>query len=349
MRVNALTLLVMLALVGCVGVQTNKTVPPAPTKGNLSQEIMKNLTQNLSENQSKPVHRYTRQNISFLKGAWFSPVKEQDSFSYENLVRLKDAGINVVSIPVVFDLNPDGTVSLIPPGPLPKPSSSFEDIYVQRIRYAHDAGLAVLVELVGVPSKTLETISYERYGPSLIEAARKWSRICEREHVEFFSPLDEPNVVFGGNACIFVENVLPKVRDRFSGNLVAKFADIPPDCNYAGYDYVAANIYWSNDRFNELREHLKKTSVLCSRYVRDYSLKGFFLGEMGAQVEPENGNPAQDLVNESTQAKVHEIFFKELWNSSSGFFVNWCTKGPYCIRGRPAEDVVRGWFSKYHA
>ena len=202
---------------------------------------------------SGKVLEYQRQNISFLKF-----VSSENCIYFldsDEIKELKELNVNGIRICPLYSILADGGLKEDVP----------EFLVVNLIRKAHQAGLAVFLEVNfagppgdgefgGFPHLT-EPIFVEK----IYDIASYWAKIAEKENVEFYSPLNEPNAIFAD------ENLVGQwvkksqdLRPFFSGNLVLKFADIGPENigDISGYDYLAFDIMWGGARYDELRNHL---------------------------------------------------------------------------------------------
>jgi len=199
-----------------------------------------------------------------------------------------------------------------------------------------------------LPEELLQPKNIDDFMENFLQVSQEWAEIAEAEQVEFLSPLNEPNAILGDDkAQTWAEFVLPKVRERFTGDVILKFADLGPESDFTGYDYIAFDVYWCDTKFDELQTHLANAVERARRYVADYGIKGVIFGEMGAQVEEESGWGEQHyLVSEEDQAKIMDMMFNDTWGELKGYFVAWGSGGPFSVRGRPAEEIVKKWYSK---
>ena len=220
---------------------------------------------------------YQRQNITFLK--FVSSENCMYSLGGSEIAELKSLNVNGIRICPLYSKR-GGNLREDVPSPA----------IVNLIRKAHKAGLAVFLEINSGGKPTESGAPAYQYNAgdidNLYDAALRWAEIAEKEKVEFYSPLNEPDIVFASQN--LVNQWIDKSRNLksvFSGNLVLKFADIGPEKigDISGYDYLAFDIMWGNIQYQELKNHLRMAVEKGNNLKRQYKLKGFFFGELGAE------------------------------------------------------------------
>lgn len=289
-----------------------------------------------------PEEPYSGQDLTFFRGILPNP--SEPFFLETHAQELRELGANIICIWPLYKINEDNTVDIFP---CEMPATLVQKYYLSQIQEAHQAGFAVMLEPnTELPQELLQPRNADEFMENFLEVSLEWAEIAEAEQVELFSPLNEPNLVLGDDkAKAWTELVLPKVRERYSGDIVAKFADLGPKGNFSGYDYVAFDVYCTRFDATELRACLSQAVKRAQDYVSDFNLQGVFLGEMGAQVEA-GGVGVGGLVTEEEQAKIMDIMFNDTWGELKGYFIHWGSEGPFTVKGRPAEKVVRKWYSK---
>jgi len=243
-----------------------------------------------------------REQITFLK--FVSSENCMYSFSEQEIKELRELGVNGIRIcPLYRKENGEIKEDL--------PSS----IVVNLIRKAHDAGFAVFLE-VNVINPRESTTSKQQN--DLYNVAVYWAKIAEKEKVEFYSPLNEPDLVFGSNDLLDSWiGKLKNLKSFFSGNLVLKFSDIGPEKieNISACDYLAFDIMWSNKNYQDFKNHLKRAVEKGNSLKEQYNLKGFFFGELGVE---------RARVNKSTQTQIFKIIAEETRDKVDGYcFLGW--------------------------
>jgi len=297
-----------------------------------------------------PPQPHERLELSFFKGVW-TPFGGEERALEQDVENMTADGVNIFAVPVLYNINSDGTVEIVYKAEW---EGNEEEGYITLIRKAHNAGLAVFLELdpcmQGGQTALVPEGIRETFMQNFTSVCLHWAEIAEQENVELFSPINEPNNVLGDEYAIkLAENILPLVKQKFTGGIVIKFAgegpgDIWQYGSIEGYDYVAVDIYAidiSEDVFIE--DYLKGTVIpYANGYVENYNLNGYIFGEMGVGAD-----------NEEQQAQIFQRFFEETWENTKGYFL--CAWGPkidptdpfpdVSFTGRPAENVIREWYT----
>jgi len=265
---------------------------------------------------------------------------------------MKADGINMFALSVGYEIGHDGTVELVPYSA--EWEENAEGGYLALIRKAHDAGLGVFLTVDAVYLEDGQFTSVpegirETFVQNFTDACLRWAEIAERENVELFSPINEPTAVLGVEDGIgWSENILPLVKQRFTGNVTIKFVgpevgDFSQYGSIDGYDYVSLHVYAIGTTEEEFFGYLEEIVLPYFEWcVESYGLKGYLFGEMGV--------PAAD---EEVQARIFQRFFEETWENTSGYFL--CGWGPkmspedpfpdVCFTGHSAENVIREWYT----
>jgi len=312
-------------------VHDHKTAPPAPQP---------------QENASSQSHQ--RLDISFFKGVWTQPGGEKRALEHDTDNMIAD-GINIFALSIFYDINSDGTLTPVPFAP--EWEENPEEGYVTLIRKAHDAGLGVYLTVDveyadGVVPAGIRDVAMQNSA----DVSVYWAEIAEQENVELFSPINEPTQVFGVEDGIWwSENILPLIKQRFSGEVAVKFygpelGDFSPYGSIEGYDYVSIHIYAIDVTETEFFEYLSEVVLPYVNWcVRSYNLEGYIFGEMGVEAG-----------DDEWQAHIFQRFLEETWENTKGYFL--CGWGPkidptdpfpdVSFTGRPAENVIREWYTQ---
>ena len=192
---------------------------------------------------------------------------------------LKELGVNSVYFPIFYRVNRDGSIDGLPFSKL---------VGRLLIRRFHSLGFSVAItpallrpEGLSFGSLPEDILKRERFWDELENVIVDLSEMAEEEKVEIFFVLNEPEVVFGlhENASIervsrminFSKEILPKVREKFSGKIgwhaalgggmvfYNETADArqflyPLDLlNFSGYDYYGSTIIAVQDGEGEAR------------------------------------------------------------------------------------------------
>jgi len=303
----------------------------------------------ITEQQNIKSSTHTRLNLFFFKGVWASPGMEENVLEHDT-EKMKVDGVNIFAIPVMYDVRQDGSIKIVLNA---KWEGNEKNGYINMIRKAHDAGLAVFLEMDPVYLENGEVVPVpkkikEIFMENLKTACLQWAEIAEQEGIEAFSPFNEPTTVIGVEDAIkWSEGILPLIRQRFNSSVIIKFAgegpgeEISQYGSIEGYDYVAVDIYAINDDQDSFMEYLNLVIANASSYVENYNLKGFIFGEMGI-----------DSKNEKFQAELFQRFFEETWNITSGYFIcGWGQHNPedpftdVSFTDKPAENIIKQWYT----
>ena len=331
----AVVLLVLILLNGCIREPQNKADDKKDSNGQNAENY----------------HPHTRLNLSFFKGIWTSPGLEERALE-QDTEKMKIYGINIFAIPILYDVGDDGSVKIVLNA---RWEGNEETGYINMIRKAHNAGLAVFLEMDPIYSKNDEfTVIPEEIKEVFMENFKQvcihWVEIAEQEQVEMFSPFNEPTTIIGVEDGIkWMEEILPFIRQRFNGTVIIKFAgegpgDISQYGSIEGYDYVALDIYAIDDTQNSFMGYLDLVIEKANTYVENYNLKGFIFGEMGIEGK-----------DEDFQAELFQRFFEKTWNITSGYFLCiWGPKNPedpfadVSFADKPAENIIKQWYTSSH-
>jgi|Deesub1362B_J571_1020462.scaffolds.fasta_scaffold00113_35 hypothetical protein len=273
-------------------------------------------------------YQYRRQNITFLK--LVSSENCMYTLDQGEIEELKSLNINGIRICPLYSVKEDGGLREDVP----------EKAIVGLIRKAHRAGFAVFLE-PNVIRYGFLNLDNPKYVEDVYAVSLYWAKIAEEEEVEFFSPLNEPDVTFANSNLInqWIERS-KSLKSVFSGNLVLKFADIGPEkiANVSGYDYIAFDIMWGDDKYQELREHMMIAVERGNKLKKQYNLKGFFLGEVGAE---------RSRVDKVTQAEIFRTVLEETWGKVDGYcFLGWSNLEFKFRDNDEAKEVIKEWYSR---
>ncbi|MCD6434163.1 MAG: hypothetical protein J7L14_00960 [Candidatus Diapherotrites archaeon] len=298
--------------------------PPAENK----------LPQDQGKLQVEAQNRYQRQRIDFIK--FVSSENCLYLLDEKETEELRKLNVNGIRICPLYSKDEFGNIREDIP----------ESVVVALIERAHNAGFAVFLEINagGKPTESNEPES--RYSSpeeieSLYKLALHWAKIAEEEKVEFFSPLNEPNLMFT-NTELFNKWVSKsqELKKFFNGFLVLKLADLGPEKIPAitNYDYLAFDIMWSDSFYRELMEHIKRAVKKGNELKNEYNLKGFFFGELGAE---------RSKVDKDVQAEIFRIVFEETWQNVDGYcFLGWSDLEFKFKDNEKAKEIIREWYAK---
>ncbi len=301
---------------------------------NADKQPPKKIPSNKTLSKNKTMQEYQRQDLNFLK--FVSSENCLYFLDKQEIEKLRALNINGIRICPLYRISQNGILEEEMP----------EFFIIDLIHKAHDAGFAVFLEInaggkpteTGEPEfryKSLEDIN------KLYNIAHYWAKIAEKENVEFFSPLNEPNLMFTDENLVNLWiNRTKDLAQVFSGKLVLKFADIGPETieNIQHYDYLAFDIMWGDDEFNELKTHLELAVKKGNYLKKKFNLKGFFFGELGAE---------RSMVDEPTQAKIFKTILETTWDEVDGYcFLGWSNLEFRFKDNDEAVNIIKKWYTK---
>ena len=221
---------------------------------------------------------------------------------------------------------PDGTFST-------RSDSDTKQFIISQIVEAHEKGLQVyLIPNFRHPSTSTERSLAETYLENFTPIVLEWADIAQQYGVALFSPGNELDKPFPRDlVAAWLHDIIPQINARYQGLTIAKLKDVF-DMNFSGYDYVGfTNIGRKNS--GGVREQVE----LAKKYADRDGARGVIISEFGWNVRSDEG--------EETQAKTIEQVFRESWGEVDGYFIiSWLLPG-YSVKGRPAEQVIKQWFT----
>ena len=256
-------------------------------------------------------------------GFWEPGLK--DSIAGE-LEHLKKLGVNTMSFVPSRRALPDGTFSS-------RSDSDTKRFVIGQIVAAHEQGIQVyLVPNFRHPSTLPDRSTAETYLENFTPIVLEWADIAEEYGVALFPPGNELDKPFPKDlVATWLHDIIPKMNERYDGLTIAKLKDVF-DMDFSGYDYVGfTNIGRQNP--GGVRAEVE----LAKKYAARDGARGVIISEFGWNIRSDEG--------EETQVKTIEQVFQESWGEVDGYFViSWLLPG-YSVKGRPAEQVIKQWFT----
>jgi len=259
-----------------------------------------------------------------------------------NPARMKDGGQNAVTLVYIFSKSEN--------------SSSYDfqfprELVVAFIQEAHKYGIkvvlstsfepvgATLVGDIGSYPKPWE-IDVEAANSKIIEAAE----LAEEYGVEFFAPLNEPDCVFWENSTEWGQEILPRVREVYHGEIIWRGAIFPFiekmlsgefPTNFSGYDYIGVGL---TPRYDMTLEEYPQfvddvLNTVLTLAERD-NCKGVMVSEFGTWGWETHQPSEEDIV------RACEIVLERAKNKVVGFFM-----GDTGAVNRPKlGEMLRSWY-----
>lgn len=293
-----------------------------------------------------------------IKGNWEPSSFHMTKMLDEDLDRIKELGVNTVSVSVEYELNQDGA-----------PSIRDENLLISNIVQAKENGFAVLVapNFVGPGGHNFKeegiNITRENYLKISEEVALKWAAIAEKYQVEFFAPQNEFNGMIGGN---FAQNdeeitqitswwhkqILPKIKEVYSGRIMVKLSTVQPGTDVTGYDLVGMTIFHGNDPLAEFRKRIanqyKTLKEVAEAGGANWLVSEAWFaygGPFFQQTQNKAGESLDELQDDYFKISLDE-YLKITEGKPAGYiFIAWIMPG-MDIKNRPAEKVIKEYFGK---
>ena len=268
--------------------------------------------------------------VQVYKGIW-TPVSLTNNPRKLNsdMRKLKDIGVNTIFLPLDPPQVEDCLEGLPPGSKLAKKVNKLipirKEVAIANIQAAHRNGLKVALTMTKCMPMAKE-ISLEAWDSKVIEHAK----LAEKYEVEFFAPMNEPEVLFGPSAsATWGQEILPKIREVYHGNVIWKggaVGDILPDpgqpnsTNFSGYDYIgftlglASNAGMTMEDFSRQVDHSLDTII---GFAERDNCKGVMITEFYGLLP---GAWEKNSWNEEKEARAHEIVLEKGKGKVDGFF-----------------------------
>ena len=200
-----------------------------------------------------------------------------------------------------------------------------KELMISNIQTAHKNGLKVALTMSKCMPKSKE-ISLKAWNSRVIELAK----LAEEHEVEFFAPMNEPEVLFGPSASAeWGQKILPKIKEVYSGKIIWKggaVGDIHPDpgqpdqTNFSGYDYIgftlglASNAGMTMEDFSQQVDHSLDTII---GFAQRDDCEGVMITEFYGLLP---GAWERNSWSEEKEARAHEIVLEKGKGKVDGFF-----------------------------
>lgn len=281
----------------------------------------------------------TSENFS-LKGYWFySLIFSDQAFLISTPTDLKNSGVNLVSIAVPAKIDGSGNVAY-ELGALGIKEAFLGRIETLTKRY-HQGGLKVMLvieltqvnnlnETAGDPVPFTAGLNMNNFDSLVLEVAE----IAQKNGVEYFSPLNEPDRKLGSSYVDFSKNILPKVKDVFSGKFVLKGDN--PNANVVGYDVLGISLSPETTDMTNYRNTVKQRIA----NLQQMKLQEIWVTEFG------NWSNVSAF-SESQKAESHRIVLEEALGKVSGIIVyEPSVRDNWQIKGTQVYDVIKEFYER---
>lgn len=300
---------------------------------------------------------FKRNYPKIIKGNWEPPTTYMSQILNSEVEELRELGVNTVSIDVEYQLNKDGSYYL---------DEESDEIHIGLLKKAKKAGFAVLVSpnFVGVSGHKWAdegvNIDLKRHLQNSEEVALKWAKIAEEYQAEYFAPQNEFNGPIRENfaekgaeeskiTSEWHKEMLPKLKEIFTGKLMAKLDEPREGINVLGYDYVGITISHGNGNLENSRKRLNSDYKILKE-IAGNSKSIWLVSEAWFPY----GGPFYSVTMNQDDESLDELqddYYKisvEEYQKAGGkdyIFIAWLVPGME-IKDRPAEAVMKEYFKK---
>ena len=296
----------------------------------------------------------TRNYPDIIKGNWEPNADYMEKMIISDSDRLKDLGVNTVSVAAEYNFNKDGT-----------PFIRDEEKIKSNIVRAKEKGFAVwvAVSFVGMFGNIHEGVTQENFLKVSEEVALKWAKIAEECQVEYFGPQNELDYIIEQNfikdsstnaeiIADWYEKMLPKVKEVYSGKVIAKFSRpggdmIPTASQYIGYDYVGTAIFHRFKGIENYRDSLVPEYSLMAD-LASKSNSEWIVGEAFYLYLPIPINFKGELLSrlQDDYYKISvEEYLKFEKNKPAGYIFHSWRMPMAAVKNRSAENVLKEFFN----
>ena len=193
--------------------------------------------------------------VSVYKGFWMPCLFMNDSGqSMSGVQDLKDVGANIIAFGPTIKINAEGKTDFGLSDEL------LEKRLAELVKRYYDAGIRIhlVVETLyvkdfsdnipagGQTALPAEIVSSADFFEKYNLFVEKMAQLAEKYRVEFFSPMNEPDLRLGEKiASDWGQEILPRVKKYYSGKVLYKAAfanGAGPNINFSGYDAIGIDI-----------------------------------------------------------------------------------------------------------
>ncbi|MDO9324988.1 MAG: hypothetical protein Q7T80_08550 [Methanoregula sp.] len=275
--------------------------------------------------------------VSVYKGVFMSLGMVFDSkYSMSNISALKKAGVNTVAIGTYVKVNSRGEAQLFTRSNInPNSTSYYEFRLAEQAKKYYENGIRLYLVpdiyyepefsgTIGEPMPIPPDIAQQ---PGFLNnytiIVRNLSILAEKYHVEFFSPMNEPDRRLGTSlGSSWGQAVLPEIRKKYHGKVVYKAAynsSLNGSVDFTGYDVIGfsttpAKMGTQKKSLEIYKETLNQSINDALERAQQDGVPEVFLSEIGVWAS------AQDFDREG-KVQAHRIAFEQGKGRVQGFFV----------------------------
>lgn len=181
------------------------------------------------------------------------------------------------------------------------------------VQTAHRNGLKVALTLaiMGFDPPQAANLDLETFNSDIVKLAK----FAEKYGVEFFAPANEPEKIFGEDTERWAQEILPKIKEVYSGEVIWKGADIL-DIDLSGYDYIGFRISLAGNMTPEkYTRYVDKQLDTALGFCEEIdTCKGIMVTEFGTRER------VPGMHSEEDPAGAHEIVLERGKDKAVGFF-----------------------------
>lgn len=312
----------------------------------------------------KIINQKKEEEISIYKGIWLPALVFRDpNYLASNIQKLKGMGINTIFIeasPSQSEQWLEKIKEVFPPELVERIAEilPFEkELLIDNIQTAHRNGLKVGLTISDPFG--MERVDMDALNSKVVE----YAKLAEKYDVEIFAPMNEPGKFFGKNTGKWRQEILPKIKKVYHGDILWKGAGIGlpdkelteeflrelsegPPGDYSGYDYrgfssmLLPEGQTMEEYSQEVDDVLKYVLVLAERD----GCKGVIISEFGVL----GGGPW----SEEEIAKAYEIVLEKGKDDVVGFFafteyfLGLDLPGMVIKENPKAQEVIKRYFTE---
>jgi len=206
-------------------------------------------------------------------------------------------------------------------------------------------------------------IDLEAWNSRVIELAK----LAEKHEVEFFAPMNEPEVLFGPSASAeWGQEILPKIKEVYHGKIIWKggsIGDIQPDpgknpnpTNFSGYDYLGFTIGLESRTGMTLEDFSQRVDYAIDMilgFAQRDNCKGVMITEFYGLLP---GTWEKNSWSEEKEARAHKIVLEKGKDKVDGFFALDFLELSFLREDTPGlsgpkessktEEMIKKWFTE---
>jgi hypothetical protein len=173
------------------------------------------------------VNRKKEEEISIYKGVWMPTIIFQDENYIElNAQKLKDIGINTIFIqgsPSQPEVWLEKIKDRAPPELIERVKEVLpveKEYIIDKIEQSHRNGFKVALTVSNPPD--LQGMDMDLLNARIVE----YAELAQEYDVELFAPMNEPGTIFGANTGKWRQEILPKIKEVYHGDVLWKGAGL---------------------------------------------------------------------------------------------------------------------------